>query len=121
MTKSKIEKLAMELFEFCHKNGLWQDVEIYFNGKSIGTYNKETREYYYYQHKYYLTPVADPKKRFDYVAKDHILSMSFEGPLYELINYGVPVKVEDEFQNIFKKYGLYFELGNAWNLTCYVI
>ena len=47
--------------------------------------------------------------------------MSFEGELYDVLNgyaYGWG-KRADEFRQIFEKYGVYFELGNAWNLTCY--
>jgi hypothetical protein len=44
--------------------------------------------------------------------------MSFEGGLYDCINYGNG-GVYDKLQNIFDNYGLYFELGNAWNLTAY--
>ena len=47
--------------------------------------------------------------------------MTFEGPLYEALNYGGydenPWQTEEELTAIFRKYGLYYELGNAWNLT----
>ena len=49
--------------------------------------------------------------------------MSFEGPLYDVLNAYVPgwVKKEDEFRKLFEKYGFYYELGNAWNLSAYEI
>ena len=43
--------------------------------------------------------------------------MSFEGPLYEVLNGYGSSHLEEEFVKIFDKYGLYYELGNAWNLT----
>ena len=60
---------------------------------------------------------VDPKRYFKYVREPNIFSMSFEGRLYEILNY------EDMFvfENIFKKYGLYYELGDAWNLSAYPI
>ena len=31
------------------------------------------------------------------------------------------LKKMDKFMEILEKYGLYYELGNAWNLTCCLI
>lgn len=50
--------------------------------------------------------------------------MSFEGPFYEVLNgyagdYGWVV--EEKFSDLLKKYGVYYELGNAWNLSLYQI
>lgn len=51
--------------------------------------------------------------------------MSFEGPLYHMINYGSYEDVSDnflvEFNDLFDEYGLYYELGDAWNLSAYKI
>lgn len=69
---------------------------------------------------------VDPHRYFEYVANDHFISMSFEGPLYEILNfYGdfadYDARRVDEFDAILKKYGYYYELGNSWNLSCYKI
>lgn len=65
---------------------------------------------------------VNPKDYFEYVG-ENILCMSFEGPLYELLNCYVPLSyynsVEGEFRGILQKYGLYYELGNAWNLSTF--
>ena len=63
----------------------------------------------------------EPTKYFEYVAKNHILSMSFEGELNHVLNAYVQgwSKLESEFQAIFEKHGVYYEMGNSWNLTCY--
>lgn len=117
LSEKKREELATEIFEWLVKNELWVDVCIYFNGKRWSTHNRETDEYYYNQHKYYEDE-ADPKKYFDYVREpENILSMSFEGPLYYVLNGYEGGHLEEEFMKIFEKYGLYWELGNAWNLT----
>ena len=122
MTNKQKEQLATEIFEWLVKHEMWMDTCIYFNGKRWGTHNKETGEYYYNQHKYY-EEVADPKDFFEYVNEPNILSMSFEGPLYEVLNAYRPgwTKLEDKFQKIFEKYGVYYEMGHAWNLSCYEI
>ncbi|MGE4353528.1 MAG: hypothetical protein AB7D36_05540 [Oscillospiraceae bacterium] len=132
-SKKEIEALAMEIFNFLCDKGMWQDTKIYFNGKSMSTYNPKTKEYYYYygdedaayeaehggkhtERRFYLDENDDPRRYFEYVHEPNILSMSFEGPLYDALNYGNG-KTEAELLNIFKKYGLCFEIGNAWNLT----
>lgn len=118
LNEKKREELATEIFEWLVKNELWIDVRIYFNGKYWGTHNPNTDEYYYNEHKYY-EGFADPLDYFEYVREpENILSMSFEGPLYEVLNgYSRSYRLEEQFNRIFKKYGLYFELGHAWNLT----
>lgn len=58
------------------------------------------------------------------MTEEDVLSMGFEGPLYALINYPQGTgdyRKLDEFNQIFKNYGLYYELGDAWNLSCYYI
>lgn len=122
MRKHQIEALAKDIYDFLIKYEMWMDVYIYFNGICWGTSNKEGNKFAYNG-----TPFIyedDPKKYFEYVGD--ILSMSFEGPLYELLNWYIPnypgsykyySKLDEEFRSIFDKYGLYFELGNAWNLT----
>lgn len=122
MTDKQKEQLATEIFEWLVEHEMWVDVCIYFNGKRWSTHNKETNEFCYNEYKYYEDE-ADPKDYFEYVAEPNILSMSFESSLYDVLNANVPgwVKLEDEFRKIFEKYGVYYEMGHAWNLTCYEI
>lgn len=120
LTTKKKEQLATEIFNWLVDNELWVDVAIYFNGKRWMTSNKDCTEFCYNERRYF-EDVAEPKNYFDYVNEPNILSMSFEGELYNVLNgyaYGWG-KLFDEFRRIFNKYGLYFELGNAWNLTAY--
>lgn len=120
ITKADIEELANEIIAFLEVNDIANDVNIYYNGnvvKSKADYNANTRKYLYTWTKTYD---VDPHKYFEYAAYNHILSMSFEGALYELLNYSGG-KTMDKFMKIFEKYGLYYELGNAWNLSCYTI
>ena len=124
ITKTDIGRLANEIKAFLEKNGLASDVSIYFNGNATRsrTDAKWNWDEGCYEHNiYWITEEnVDPHDYFEYAAYEHILSMSFEGALYELLNYSGG-KIMDKFMKIFEKYGLYYELGNAWNLTCCLI
>lgn len=125
-TKNQIEKMAVEVRQFLLDHGIWQDVRIYFNGKAFST--DDGKNGYYYNDPKHLIVLEDmdPRDYFEYVNPDHILSMSFEGPLYDCLNgygeygYKFDAKVETGLSAIFAKYGCYYELGNAWNLTLYL-
>lgn len=118
LTPQRIEQLATDIFNWLVDKGLWEDVSIYFNGICWSTSNKDLTDFCYYQRRYFSYP-DDPKKYFEYVRTPNILSMSFEGPLYRVLNAYTSgwEKLEAELLAIFEKYGLYFELGDAWNLT----
>ena len=109
LTKAHIEVMAQEIMDYLLKKGLDMDVYIYYNNKRI--------------HNSSLGLVVEeglsPLDYFEYVNHDHILSMSFEGALYDSMNYSG--RGIDGFEKIFEKYGLYYELGNAWNLSAYPI
>ena len=119
ITKTDIERLANEIIEFLNKEELASDVSIYFNNKVIRENGSWDNEFNYIP-KWETTENVNPHDYFEYCAYDHILSMSFEGGLYELLNYGGGSRM-GKFEKIFEKYGLYYELGNAWNLSCYTI
>lgn len=102
----KLEALAKEIHKWLVAHEMWTDVAIYYDGKRMASWEPSITE-------------ADPSTHFEYVADPHILSMSFEGPLYDVLNY-YPA-LEAEFEKLFEKHGLYYELGDSWNLTCYEI
>lgn len=117
LTKTLIEQMAKEIMDFLIANELSYDVAIYYNNKRM--YN----DYNWVADKYVDNIIIkddyNPHDYFEYAAYNHILSMSFEGALYNSINYtGHNI---GEFDKIFEKYGVYYELGNSWNLTAYVI
>jgi len=120
MDKVKVEQLAKEIYNWCIKREVWGDNCIYFNGKAWASWSdwkgvegkKIGENLYEYEDR-------NPKTYFEWVADPHILSMSFEGPLYHTLN-GYRMcsrKLLKEFSNIFNKYDLYYELGDAWNFT----
>lgn len=121
MKAQQIEKLAVEVLDFLVEHKLWVDVRIYFNGKVWDSYDPQTGEFHYNNKGKVHEEKADPKDYFDYVAEPNILSMSFEGAFYNVMNGTSETanKLQQKFQDILSKYGLYYELGNAWNLTCY--
>ncbi len=121
LTEKQIDDLAVEIREFLLEHGMWQDVDIYFNHKRFGC--KGPDGHYYYNDREHLFAEEDiePQEYFKYVNPDHILSMSFEGAVCHMIYYGTAPGLLKKFNAIFERYGLYYELGDHWNLSCYYI
>jgi hypothetical protein len=123
MAFSKYKLLAIDIYEWCKKHNLWDDNTIYFDGKAWS--NSETwrgekgkkiaEDLYEYEDR-------NPRDYFEY-GNPKTLSMSFEGSLNHILNgyASYSWKSEESFSKLFKKYGLYYELGNAWNLSAYEI
>ena len=120
LTAEQTEQLATDIFNWLVDHELWTDVCIYFNGKCWSTSDKINTEFCYNERRYFEYK-AEPKDYFEYVREPNILSMSFEGSLYDVLNGYVSgwAKLEDEFRKIFQKYGLYYELGYQWSLSAY--
>jgi hypothetical protein len=118
LTKETIEKFAYEVLDYLTKHSLDSNVCIYFNNKKI------KHEYNWREEnptpKLIVTENISPFDYFEYANYDHILSMSFEGPLYDVLNYSGG-KREEGLIKIFEKYGCYWELGHMWNLSAYPI
>lgn len=116
-TKELIEQFAHDVMAYLTKHHLDSDVCIYFN-------NKRMRHEYDWRNldmppKVIIEDNMSPLDYFEYVNYNHILSMSFEGPLYESLNH--TGYKEEGLRKLFEKYGVYWELGNAWNLSAYPI
>lgn len=115
----RAEALANDIYTWCLGHDCWQDVYIYYNGKRMGTSGKDKtgKTVYRYGGTPFIEDNMDPRDYFAYVREPNILSMSFEGALYDILNN------HDMFalQDLFSKYGLYYESGNAWNLSAYPI
>lgn len=106
LTAEQVENLAKEIREFLLEHGLWQDVDIYFNGKKYTSYDPENGKYYYNDREHLIEVADQPERHFEYVNPEHILSMSFEGPVCEMLYYGILPSVRKEFDKIFERYGL---------------
>lgn len=119
LSKQNIEALAQEIITFLEEEQLQSDVSIYFNDKVIRNRSHHDADWNF-TYAWETTDGVSPHDYFEYAAYDHILSMSFEGALYNVLNYSFGRR-EEEFNAIFEKYGLYTELGNAWNLSAYPV
>lgn len=112
----KTEALAWDIYKLLRKHKIWMDTRIYFNGKCLSTSNRgaDNKWEFRYNGDPFILEDIQPQDYFDYAGS--ILSMSFEGPFYEAMNYSGG-SVIDEFNELLKRYGVYYELGNTWNLT----
>lgn len=89
LTQKQIEKLAVEIRTFLLEHDMWVDTQIYFNGKCFDTHDKETGEFYYNNPEHLVVREnEDPRRYFENVAEDHILSMAFEGTVCHMLWYG---------------------------------
>ena len=115
------ESLVYDIYNWCKKRNRWGDNTIYFNGKALSNLpdwngdkgKKIAEDLYEYENR-------NPLDYFEY-ANPSTVSMSFEGPLYSVLNGYVAgwMKKEAELEKLFEKYGYYFEYGHAWNLSAY--
>ena len=116
LTKADIEQFANEIMTYLEKHHLDSDVCIYYNNRRL------RHEYDPYEIDAFVDKIVEedmnPFNYFEYANREHILSMSFEGPLYDEINYRMG-KHTERLQKIFEKYGCYWELGHSWNLSAY--
>lgn len=123
MSNINYKNLAFEIIDFCMENGLWQDTTVYVDGDAFADCKEwggisgmmVEPDLFKYTNK-------NPKDYFEYANPDTV-SMSFEGPLYRVINCYFESKswskLYEEFCAIFDKHGVYFEQGDAWNLSVY--
>ena len=129
MTKKKIEKLARDIRKFLDDNFLNGDCRIYFNGMcwehgtedEPWTLDSEHKEFLELPKRtgWKVIEEIDPKDYFDYAGG--VISMSFEGSFYDVVNgyYKSDFEKEMQFSELLGKHGCYYELGNAWNLSIF--
>ena len=121
--KTKAERCAFEIINFLIRHALWQDTCVYVNGKRYTCYDGE---HYKYDNTWDCVFREDDKNPADYVEYySDFLTMTFEGPFYDIINYSYSAnycdKLIGEFNDILKKYKKYYEQGYAWSLSLYNI
>lgn len=116
-------ELASEIIRFLIEHELWFDTNIYTDGYCFSS-NKRSN---YEQIDGYSEPVwksktDDIKPTCEY-ANENTLTMTFEGPLYEVLNYCLDMeycdKLTKEFNAILEKYKMYYEQGHEWSLSLY--
>lgn len=115
-SEESLYNLMVDIVTYLSENDMFYDTSIYVNKKHYSSNkNKDSTELKIGSVSVYQSDCEDPSKQIEYCNKD-TLTMTFEGPLYEELNYG---NAHDKLSAIFKKYGLYFEMGYAWSLTAY--
>lgn len=101
---------AMEIAAWLGEHSLNDDVMIYVDGSRYTV--DETG-------KMILERQCNVHDYIEYAG--NILSASFEGPLYDVLNYSFEskyyTKLEEDFSRLLKKFGYYYELCQAWSLT----
>ena len=119
--KTPAERCAFEIINFLIRHNLWQDTFVYVNGKRYGCYDGEHYKYDNTWDCVFREDNMDPKDYVEYASD--FLTMTFEGPFYDVINYTYSAKYSDkllaEFDDILKKYRKYYELGYSWSLSLY--
>lgn len=109
---TKARKCANKIAKWLSKHELNEDVSIYVDHKRYQVSDDGKLVY---------DIDAEPKEYFSWAGD--FLSMSFEGPLYTVLNESWSSKhyerLEKEFVKILEEFGKYYELGNAWNLSLY--
>ena len=118
---SSYKGLVDELIDYLNSGHMSDDVSIYEGGKVYTTWTTNPGEYKPYRDGWYVSKANNIDPR-DYVKYDNpdTISVHFEGRLYTELNYPEHgYDVADELQDMFKKHGLYYELGYAWSLSGY--
>ena len=119
LSKRKISWLAHKIIKVLEDECLASDMSVYFNNKVIRIslkFDKEWNPIWKECHYYNI----DPHNYFEYAAYDHIISISTEGGLYDRLNYDTG-EFPEELEKLFRDHGIYWELGNAWNLSFFPI
>lgn len=106
-TKLDIEKMVDKIVSFLKENEFDDSVCIFYNNKRLLLEDGIVEDN------------VNPHDYFEYAADQHIISMSFEGMLYDLLNDSFDDSLEEEFRTLLDDYGIYYELGNSWNLSYY--
>ncbi len=95
VTNEMSEQLAADIISFCKKWGLWKDVQIFTGGKCYTDqiYPSGSEEYTKIEENVYVRSERDPDPYLSgndgcFSNPEHLLDMTFEGPLYNLLNDG---------------------------------
>lgn len=126
MANNNIDALANDIIYWCVDHGITDDWAVYACGNAVTTWDtwhgeagkKVELNQVFNEPMVYWYGDKNPLDYFEY-ANPETVSMSFEGMLYEIVNdFGMEFpELWESFNKIFEKYGYYYELGNAWNLT----
>jgi hypothetical protein len=107
--QTNLEELAFAIADLLTKYNCQEDVTIYFNNQRLSTFTEG---------KWVL---EEGYKGSDYTkyANDKTITMTFEGPFYDVINYNECPELLRRFNELIESYGYYYELGYPWSLSLY--
>ena len=120
MTKTQKRNINMmeDIIKYCCQHELFIDIVFYVNGHKYSSEKQpDAAAIKIGSDEYYDCGEADVTTIVQYNNPD-TLTMTFEGPLYDDINYG-DGSAEEAIRKIADKYGLYPEQGYAWSLAMY--
>ena len=113
----KIEALFKEA-SGAKYGGKLQDTRIYFGGKTW-CYMPQGGKGYTGKR----TILTDINAR-DYCeyANEDTITCTFEGQVYECLNYGIDnYRLMNKLNDMLQEYGYYYEMGHAWNFSLYEV
>lgn len=115
------EEFRDRVMDCLKEHGAWYEVAVYCNGRkyvSEGLDSQEAATHMTGQGTpYYDCGEWDVADVLPYHNAES-LTLTFEGPLYHMINYGDGT-IEDALNKIADDYGQYLEGGYAWSLAFY--
>ena len=120
MTQAQKRNMCMmeDIIKYCCQHDIFIDITFYVNGHKYSSEKGPTAKAIQTgPYEYYDYGEADVTTIVEYNNPD-TLTMTFEGPLYDDINYG-DGSAEEAIRKIADKYGLYPEQGFAWSLAIY--
>ena len=120
-TPSVMRSVATKLVDYLSEHELFDEVRIYADGKlysSEKTAQDQAPSKTSKGNTYYMTPNVDMCEYVE-TADSKTIAMTFEGLLYNLINYEDYDFVYNLTQMFVAQYGLYFEMINAFTLAAY--
>lgn len=119
--KRNMTAVALQLIDYFNEKSLWSNVQIYVAGKrytseklNADAIEKTTKN----KTKYYCESDVDTNTYISH-ADPETINMTFEGPLYDLINYKDFDFIYNLTQKFISKYDLYFELYNTFTIVSY--
>lgn len=123
ITPENMQKMAIKLIKMIDKHNMFHMVNIYAGGKLYSSdyndKNPEMKEIKMENDTVYYVQNADMDNIPVKYNNPKTLTMTFEGPLYDALNYESTDETMKEINDIFDEYGLYAERGYAWSLAAY--
>lgn len=118
---AQLEALAWEIQKWLRSHEMWQDVCIYYGDQRMSTFqNTNGKTKFRYNGEPFIEEGFNPKDYCEYANPDTI-TMTFEGPLYDVLNWNAGEQLEQEFCQLIHKYGFYYEMGYPWSLSLYEV